>query len=163
MGIMNDLPMDATVLLLPKSIQPIELVWTLIGLIGLFHSAPILWQFLCDAKILRQDGINGGDRIIANQNIGVGLSICFIHVIVVLIGVTSMLITPTIQSPQQVSATGIVITVGLIAIILLLDFIAWWLAVSHLRLRLYLRSVFGAERLSHHREVLEQVEQKGKE
>lgn len=130
---------------LPPTVQPLEIVWFLVGCIGLAFAVPLLLSFMRDRRVLRDDGVNGGDTILANLYVGTCWGLVGIELAIVGIGVAAMLTLPAARI--VVSRAGVLITIGLVAIALLADFTVFWLSLSRQRLRVYLRRELGAERL----------------
>lgn len=132
---------------LPPSVQPLEVLWLLIGLIGLAHSLPQLLGFLADRRHLSRDGVNGGDNILTALYIGICASFGASHLTIIGIGLVAMTIVPPASSPS-IPPTAVAITVGVLVIALASDFGIWWLAHSRLRLQRYLRRTAGSGRLT---------------
>lgn len=133
---------------LPRSVQPLEILWFLIGAIGFAHSAPQLWRFWTDQRNLWRDGVNGGDNILAALYLGVCAAFGAIHIVIMGTGLITMLIAPASRPQQPVTPTGAAITAGLVIIALASDYGIWWLAYSRLRLHNYLRRVANTARLA---------------
>lgn len=132
---------------IPDTVQPTEVIWTLIGVIGLVITVPLLWNFIRDLIRFRRDGKNGGDEILAKTYIGIVGALCCIQAVVTGVGALAMMVPPA-RHDVQVTTTGLIVTCGLVSIILLSDFAALWLSLYRFRLRLYLRSRAGKEFLS---------------
>jgi hypothetical protein len=104
---------------LPTSIQPIEIAWTLFGLVPLVTLDCRMLLRLRRASIkLRDDGRNGRDRVTINGHIVSNLIVAAGHTTIMVMGVAAMIAKP-VAGVAHVTVTQLVITFGLFILALL--------------------------------------------
>lgn len=137
---------------LPASVQPLELIWTVIGLAGLCVSVPLLWTFVRDLLLLRRAAtlldapVPQEDALVyellGRTYVGVAIGKVLTHATMVAIGVAAMLIHPTASAEaaqRPITPTGLVLTGGLLAIAAISSFIPVLLTFQRRQLRAMLR------------------------
>jgi hypothetical protein len=97
---------------LTHTISVPEVIWLLIGLVGLFVSWRNLLDAYRDLLFLNYSGRNGGMRVIALGNVREELLRVLACVVIALIGIAAMS-SPPANTTQPVSTLAVIITVGL--------------------------------------------------
>ena len=100
---------------LPSSIQPIEVGWTTISLIGLAFQTSGLGDSISDYRNLKLDGRNGPRKIVAFNNIRTQICACTMHILFMTIGVVAMTQEP-VNPHAPITLTSIVFTLVLVAV-----------------------------------------------
>lgn len=120
-------------------VQPAEVVWFLIGLLGMYRGGRALRRAVRDMTRLRRERRPEGERIIGWLYVGVAGPLVGIHLVTMLTGIAAMLILPPPSAPgATVTPTQVAIVVGLFAINALANFASYWLDSSRERLNRYL-------------------------
>lgn len=119
------------------TVQPLEVVWLLIGLLGLWRGWPALKTSWEENAKLRLRSVTRGERILGRLYVGVTLPLVVSHMAAVVMAGAAMLIAPS-SSASQVTPTGVVITVGLLVMEGGMAFATWWLQYSRTTLREWL-------------------------
>lgn len=129
-----------------NTISDIEIVWTLIAVMGFFFALANVRDSLRDMKLI--DNRTNGRRIIAQFSTRIELSRCLIQAIFVAVGVLAMTIPEPpdqLEQPWNYALLGIIFRWGLIISASLLALNSYW----SYRSRRELEQVIEAERAGH--------------
>jgi hypothetical protein len=105
---------------MPATVQPLEIVWFGIGLLGTAFSAPLVLRFWRAMRGLRDEGL----RILARQWLGTALIGLGCELVIMFTGVVAMFIKPATATP--VTPTLSIITVGLLLLGVGSSATSWW-------------------------------------
>lgn len=95
-----------------QTASPLEIVWTLIGIIGLITHSILVWRCIVDLSIVDDNHINGAAKMIALANIRRQVIYAIAQVCAVFLGVNAMLAPPNLSAAQDVPIIGATLIIG---------------------------------------------------
>lgn len=120
----------------PDTVSWVELIWTLGGLVGCLNHGWLLRDVLRERRRRIAAGLNGSDRLVEIERIGVKGILLAINVVMLAVGLCAMW-QPAAAPQRPVTALSIVLTLALLAIGGLTNGLGFWLRWRRRVLREY--------------------------
>jgi len=117
---------------LPPSVQPLEIVWTLVGLCGAYFSVPFCWRFRKKYREYQRLKTGQAERVLVRMYLVVGVLMVESHLVIVIMGAAAMTIVPPVAN--TVTPTTLVITLGIICLGATAVAVSYWMDHSHTQL-----------------------------
>lgn len=122
-----------------STVNPLEVIWFLIGLGGLIFDMWLTIYLTRDKLRLQGDGLNGADDILITTHIGTSIILFAKHFVIMGLGIFAMVTPPASpENAQKITPVGIAVTLVLFIIAFLTTVSSVWLLLRRLYLRQYL-------------------------
>lgn len=100
---------------LPTTVQPIEIAWTVLGILGLYYALSNFLEARADVIALEKRNVDGVASVVVQGTVVVESIRFAMQLLIVLIGVLAMFSAPSAPPPNLLLSTVIVISLFLIS------------------------------------------------